>query len=85
MYAKASKLALEAGFDGVDVKCCHGYLFNELLSAYNREGSYGGSLENRTRLYFDCIDAVKEAVGDNALSQQDLMRATVFLTAMVTV
>ena len=66
MYYKAAKLALEAGFDGMDVKCCHGYLFNELLSAYNREGSYGGSLENRTRLYFDCIDAVKEAVGDKA-------------------
>ena len=66
MYAKAAKLAVEAGFDGMDVKCCHGYLFNELLSAYNREGAYGGSLENRTRLYFDCIDAVKEAVGDKA-------------------
>lgn len=66
MYSKAAKLALEAGFDGMDVKCCHGYLFNELLSAYNREGNYGGSLENRTRLYFDCIDAVKEAVGDKA-------------------
>ena len=66
MYAKAAKLAVEAGFDGMDIKCCHGYLFNELLSAYNREGAYGGSLENRTRLYFDCIDAVKEAVGDKA-------------------
>ena len=66
MYAKAAKLALEAGFDGMDVKCCHGYLFNEFLSAFNREGAYGGSLENRTRLYFDCIDAVKEAVGDKA-------------------
>ena len=66
MYAKAAELALEAGFDGMDVKCCHGYLFNELLSAYNREGRYGGSLENRTRLYFNCIDAVKEAVGDKS-------------------
>lgn len=66
MYAKAAELALEAGFDGMDVKCCHGYLFNELLSAYNREGAYGGSFENRTRLYFDCINAVKEAVGDKA-------------------
>ncbi len=66
MYKKAAKLALEAGFDGIDVKCCHGYLFNEFLSAYNREGRYGGSFENRTRLYFDCIDAVKEAVGDKA-------------------
>ena len=66
MYKKAALLALEAGFDGMDVKCCHGYLFNEFLSAYNREGRYGGSLENRTRLYLNCIDAVKEAVGDKA-------------------
>lgn len=66
MYSKAAKLALEAGFDGMDVKCCHGYLFNELLSAYNREGEYGGSFENRTRLYFECIDEVKKVVGDKA-------------------
>lgn len=64
MYSKAAKLAAEAGFDGIDVKCCHGYLFNELLSAYDREGNYGGSFENRTRLYFDCIDEVKKAVGE---------------------
>ena len=66
MYSEAAKLALEAGFDGMDVKCCHGYLFNEFLSAFEREGNYGGSLENRTRLYFDCIDAVKNAVGEKA-------------------
>lgn len=57
-YGYATRLACEAGFDGIDVKCCHGYLFDEFLSAYNREGIYGGSLENRTRLYFECIDAV---------------------------
>ena len=66
MYKKAAELAIKAGFDGLDVKCCHGYLFNEFLSAYNREGIYGGSLENRTRLYFDCIKAVKSVAGDNA-------------------
>lgn len=64
-YYTAAKLAEEVGFDGVDVKCCHGYLFNEFLSAKEREGIYGGSLENRTRLYFDCIDAVKSAVSKN--------------------
>lgn len=66
MYAKAAELALKAGFDGIDVKCCHGYLFNELLSAFDRKGIYGGSLENRTRLYFDCIDAVKNTIGNKA-------------------
>lgn len=63
-YGRAARLAVEAGFDGIDVKCCHGYLFNELLSAYDREGKYGGSFENRTRLYFDCIDEVKRQAGD---------------------
>ena len=64
-YAKAAKLAEEAGFDGIDVKCCHGYLFNEFLSAFDREGMYGGSFENRTRLYMECIDAVRESVSPN--------------------
>ncbi len=58
-YARCARLASEVGFDGIDVKCCHGYLFDEFLSAYNRQGRYAGSFENRTRLYFDCIDAVK--------------------------
>lgn len=66
-YAESALLAREAGFDGVDIKCCHGYLFQELLSAFYREGRYGGSFENRTKLYFDSIRAVKEAVGDSLL------------------
>lgn len=66
-YKNAASLAMYAGFDGIDVKCCHGYLFDELLSAYNREGVYGGSFENRTRLYFECLDAVKCAVSDKML------------------
>ncbi|MBR7133559.1 MAG: flavin oxidoreductase/NADH oxidase [Clostridia bacterium] len=48
-------LAEKAGFDGVDIKCCHRYLNSELLSAYNREGRYGGSFENRTRLLRESI------------------------------
>ena len=59
-YAQAARLASYAGFDGIDVKCCHGYLMSELLSAYKREGRYGGSYENRTRLYFECLKAVFE-------------------------
>ncbi|MBR5447737.1 MAG: flavin oxidoreductase/NADH oxidase, partial [Clostridia bacterium] len=66
-YAESARLAVEAGFDGVDVKSCHGYLFQELLSAFDREGKYGGSFENRTRLYLDSIRAVKEAVSENCL------------------
>ena len=62
-YVKAAKLAEQVGFDGVDIKACHRYLMSELLSAYTREGRYGGSYENRTRLYRDVIAAVKSEVG----------------------
>lgn len=48
-------LAERAGFDGVDIKCCHRYLNSELLSAYERSGRYGGCLENRTRLLRESI------------------------------
>jgi len=66
-YAESAVLALEAGFDGVDVKSCHGYLFQELLSAFGREGRYGGSFDNRSRLYLDCVRAVKKVLPDNIL------------------
>ncbi len=66
-YAASAKLAMEAGFDGVDVKSCHGYLFQELLSAFSREGRYGGSFENRTRLYLDCVKAVKAVIPEDFL------------------
>ena len=54
-------LAEKAGFDGVDIKCCHRYLNSELLSAYEREGRYGGSLENRTRLLRESIKGAIES------------------------
>ena len=57
---KGAVLAEKAGFDGVDIKCCHRYLNSELLSAFNRAGRYGGSLENRTRLL---REGVKGAIG----------------------
>ena len=66
-YVESALLALEAGFDGVDVKSCHGYLFQELLSAFDRPGRYGGSFENRTRLYLNCLATVKAAVPEDCL------------------
>jgi 2,4-dienoyl-CoA reductase-like NADH-dependent reductase (Old Yellow Enzyme family) len=66
-YAKAAKLAAAVGFDGVDVKCCHGYLLNEFLSAYDRPGRYGGDFENRTRLFFECLEAAQQAIPESLL------------------
>lgn len=58
-----ARLAEKAGFDGVDIKCCHRYLNSELLSAYNREGRYGGSLENRTRLLRESVKGAMDTCG----------------------
>lgn len=60
---EASVLAEKAGFDGVDIKCCHRYINSELLSAYTREGKYGGSFENRTRLLREGIAGSMAACG----------------------
>ena len=54
-------LAEKAGFDGVDIKCCHRYLNSETLSGYTREGRYGGSLENRTRLLRESVKGAIES------------------------
>ncbi len=61
----ASALAERAGFDGVDIKACHRYLNSELLSAYERDGKYGGSFENRTRLLRESIKGAMEVTAGN--------------------
>lgn len=60
-YVKAAKLAHDAGFDFVDVKSCHGYLLHELLGARGREGSYGGDLQGRTRLFERIVAGIRSA------------------------
>ena len=64
-YAESAKLCEKVGFDGVDVKACHGYLLSELLNAYTREGRHGSSYENRTRLFLDSVSAVKSSCSDS--------------------
>ncbi|MHC4563591.1 MAG: FAD-dependent oxidoreductase [Planctomycetota bacterium] len=61
-YVSAARIAMEAGFDAVDVKACHGYLLNELLGAHTREGRHGRSFENRTRLILAIVDRIRAEV-----------------------
>ena len=61
-YVEAARLAARAGFDGVDLKSCHRYLVSELLASHTREGKYGGTLENRTRLLRESLEKIREAV-----------------------
>ncbi|MDD6788704.1 MAG: flavin oxidoreductase/NADH oxidase, partial [Lachnospira sp.] len=58
-FGEGARLAKEAGFDAVDIKSCHGYLFAEVAAGFTRPGRYGGSYENRTRLLKNSIRAAK--------------------------
>ncbi|MFH6604394.1 hypothetical protein ACEZ3G_12955 [Maribacter algicola] len=58
-FVSAAGLAKEAGFQFVDIKHCHGYLGHEFLSAKNRPGKYGGSLENRMRFLTSIVEGIR--------------------------
>ena len=61
-FIKAAVLASRAGFRFVDIKHCHGYLGHEFLSAYDRPGKYGGSLENRLRFLREIAAGIRAEV-----------------------
>jgi len=67
-FAAAARLAVDAGFDGIEVHLGHGYLLAQFLSPYNnrRRDEYGGSIENRARFPRRVLRAVREAVGGRA-------------------
>ena len=64
-FAAAARLAVDAGFDGIEVHVGHGYLLSQFLSPYNnrRRDRYGGSLENRARYPRRVLRAVRAAAG----------------------
>ncbi|MES2140182.1 MAG: alkene reductase [Bacteroidota bacterium] len=56
--------AFEAGFDGIELHGANGYLFQQFFSKNSniRTDEYGGSVENRARILFDILDALKQFV-----------------------
>jgi 2,4-dienoyl-CoA reductase-like NADH-dependent reductase (Old Yellow Enzyme family) len=62
-YVAAAKLAMNAGFQAIDIKMVHGYLLSELSGAKLREGRYGGSLENRFRFTGNVIGKIRAVCG----------------------
>lgn len=62
-FKEATELALQAGFDVVEIHMAHGYLFHEFLSPLSnqRKDDYGGSLENRMRFPLRVARAVRAA------------------------
>lgn len=59
-YRRAAENALVAGFDGVEIHSANGYLLDQFLrdGTNKRTDCYGGSLENRSRLLLEVIEAV---------------------------
>lgn len=66
-YVQATKAALAAGFDGVEVHAANGYLLDQFLrdGSNTRTDNYGGSFENRTRLLLEVVNAVVAVAGAN--------------------
>ena len=70
-FVEAADLAAAAGFDGVDVKACHGYLVSETLAAHDREDSrYGGPFENRTRLLLETVRLIRNEIPDRLVTSR---------------
>lgn len=61
-FADAAKRALAAGFEVLEIHGAHGYLLHEFLSplANQRTDEYGGSLENRTRIVREVVEAIRQ-------------------------
>ena len=63
-FAAAAARCQQGGFDGIEL-LSHSHLLGQFLSPLvnRRDDHYGGSLENRLRLSFDVLAAVRKAVG----------------------
>jgi N-ethylmaleimide reductase len=68
-FKNAAKNAVEAGFDGVEIHSSNGYLLHQFFSRTSnvRMDEYGGSIENRSRILFEIIDAIREVMPENKI------------------
>lgn len=64
-YSHAAKLAIEAGFDGVELHAANGYLIEQFLNPIvnTRTDGYGGSIEGRNRFALEIVRATVAAIG----------------------
>lgn len=64
-YAQATRNALAAGFDGVELHGANGYLINQFIDsqANQRTDAYGGALQNRLRFLREVVQAVVDVAG----------------------
>jgi N-ethylmaleimide reductase len=68
-FKNAATNAVEAGFDGVEIHSSNGYLFHQFFNGTSnkRTDHYGGSIENKTRFFFEVLDAIKEVIAQEKI------------------
>ena len=64
-FVRSARLAIEAGFDGVELHGANGYLLEQFLhpSSNQRGDAYGGSVPNRARFVLEVVRGVADAIG----------------------
>lgn len=64
-HVEASKNAIEAGFDGVELHGANGYLMDQFINTASnkRQDEYGGSSDNRCRFILEVANKVSQAIG----------------------
>jgi anthraniloyl-CoA monooxygenase len=62
-FVRATRMAIEAGFDMIELHCAHGYLLSSFITPLTnrRTDEYGGALENRLRYPLEVFNAVRAA------------------------
>ncbi|MAH89268.1 MAG: NADH:flavin oxidoreductase / NADH oxidase [Pelagibacterales bacterium] len=65
-YVKSAKLAIEAGFEVLEIHAAHGYLIHSFLSPISnkRNDEYGGNLEGRAKILKDITVAIRNNIPD---------------------
>lgn len=63
-FGEATRRAIEAGFDGVEIHGANGYLIQQFFSPHSnkREDRFGGNLEKRLTFPLEIIDEIQEVV-----------------------
>lgn len=69
-FGEATRRAIEAGFDGIEIHGANGYLIQQFFSPHSnrREDRFGGSLEKRMAFPLAVVDTVKRVVQEHATS-----------------
>ncbi|SEA68256.1 alkene reductase [Bizionia paragorgiae] len=68
-FKQAAANAIKAGFDGVEIHSSNGYLFHQFFSPCSniRTDDYGGNIVNRTRFFFEVIEAMKTVIPEEKI------------------